>query len=335
MFQHFKSILPISNIRSISSSVGINEEEWRTRGLERLEALKTEFQNLNTLFLNKVEASQQTESLSDATENTNAALSLEDTAKLIKRFQTDWKMIHDTNDTNFRKAKMADRVMRDLLEQCAQHCRVSQAVESSSSTLQSMQTELNSITNIAADLRTRLEILEDRVNAATLGSERIEFEEWKQEQEANLEQEMKEKRLELKRREAALKAAFEEHNRTQTQKRVELYEAAFNAELEEYRRKRETQVSSLYSHEKSRRGSIITSLQTLQLEDVAGDDQDLDKFLDDAAQAAACSQDSNTNEHREDNVQSTRQPKAAKPCESEESDSEEIEIMGDEDFEEE
>lgn len=44
---------------------------------------------------------------------------------------------------------MADRVMRDLLEQCAQHCRVSQAVESSSSTLQSMQTELNSITNIA------------------------------------------------------------------------------------------------------------------------------------------------------------------------------------------
>lgn len=130
-----------------------------------------------------------------------------------------------------------------------------------------------------------MEILEDRVNAATLGSERIEFEEWKQEQEANLEQEKKKKRLgkiflspycicvnyisfrprlELKRREAALKAAFEEHNRTQTQKRVELYEAAFNAELEEYRRKRETQVSSLYSR-KSLKYLLRTSRPTIAL----------------------------------------------------------------------
>lgn len=44
-----------------------------------------------------------------------------------------------------------------------------------------------------ADLKTRLETLEDRINAATLDSERIEFEEWKKEQEAQLAHEMRDK----------------------------------------------------------------------------------------------------------------------------------------------
>lgn len=48
-------------------------------------------------------------------------------------------------------------------------------------------------------------------------------------------------------REESLRRAFEEHSRMQKQKRVELYEASFTAELEEYRRRRETEVSSLYT----------------------------------------------------------------------------------------
>lgn len=51
----------------------------------------------------------------------------------------------------------------------------------------------------------------------------------------------------LKEREASFREKYEEHERTQRKKRVELYEANFNAELEDYRRRRENEVSSLYS----------------------------------------------------------------------------------------
>ena len=54
-------------------------------------------------------------------------------------------------------------------------------------------------------------------------------------------------RMEIARRESFLKEAYEQHNDTQTKKRVELYEATFNAELEDYRRRRENEISSLYS----------------------------------------------------------------------------------------
>lgn len=43
-----------------------------------------------------------------------------------------------------------------------------------------------------------------------------------------------------------LKQRYEEYEKIQQKKRLELYEATFNAELEEYKRKRETEISSLY-----------------------------------------------------------------------------------------
>lgn len=54
-------------------------------------------------------------------------------------------------------------------------------------------------------------------------------------------------RAQLEMYEASLRQAYEEHNQVQTQKRAELLDATFNAEMEQYRRLRETQVSSLYS----------------------------------------------------------------------------------------
>lgn len=54
-------------------------------------------------------------------------------------------------------------------------------------------------------------------------------------------------RAQLEIYEASLRQAYEEHNQVQTQKRAELLDATFNAEMEQYRRLRETQVSSLYS----------------------------------------------------------------------------------------
>ncbi|KAI9261637.1 hypothetical protein BDA99DRAFT_81191 [Phascolomyces articulosus] len=246
MFGQFKNILP-NNIRSISDSVGINEEEWRTRGLERLEAIRSEFQNL---LLNRPDQSstpspppQQYE-----TSNRSSILELESVAQLIDKFRDDWHDIHDKNHANFSKFEVANRLLVLLLEQCQQHADVCKKMDDIPNNLTIIQSELHSLSGIAVDLKSKLATLEDRIEEATVEHTRGEFEAWKRQEQIRMKEELAEKRAALSRREAFLKEAYQQHDDTQTKKRVELYEATFNAELEEYRRRRENEVSSLYSH---------------------------------------------------------------------------------------
>ncbi|KAG0166136.1 hypothetical protein DFQ30_007543 [Apophysomyces sp. BC1015] len=109
--------------------------------------------------------------------------------------------------------------------------------------------------------------------------ERREFEDWKRQEEEALSREIREKNNMIREREAALKQTYEEHNKQQTKKRVELYDVTFQAELEDYRRRRETEVSSLYSLDKKNPASPMTAtLESLQLEE-GSNSLDLDNFL--------------------------------------------------------
>jgi phage-related minor tail protein len=111
-----------------------------------------------------------------------------------------------------------------------------------------------------------LSTLEDQINDVTLNAERREFELWKEKEELKLQSFAASKRCvyiyimdkikcldmftlreQLKEKEDRLRHEFEQHDTIQQQKRVELYEANFNAELEDYKRRRENEVSSLYS----------------------------------------------------------------------------------------
>ncbi|KAI7885550.1 hypothetical protein K492DRAFT_180635 [Lichtheimia hyalospora FSU 10163] len=269
MFDQFKNILPTTNIniRSLSSSVG-------------LEALRSEFQNLNSLLLNR----QQ-----------NAS------------YEHDWQDIHDRNTVNFEKARMADQLLLQLLNTCRQHVSTGDRMEKTNDDLMAMHEDLKQLNTLAGksiyslddgikthcyldqdDLKSKLMNLEDRIDEATSEQSRLEFEEWKQEQRSMLKEDIANKTAQLEMYEASLRQAYEEHHQVQTQKRAELLDATFNAEMEQYRRMRETQVSSLYSRKyfiasnqcitNQPAASITASLDTLKL-DV--DDQDLDSFLSD------------------------------------------------------
>lgn len=89
--------------------------------------------------------------------------------------------------------------------------------------------------------------LEQQIDDISVDHEKNEFEIWKETKELELMEEMKIKRGLLREKESRLKQQYEEYDTIQKQKKVELYEANFNAELEEYKRKRENEVSSLYS----------------------------------------------------------------------------------------
>lgn len=296
----------------MSSSVGLNDEEWRARGLERLEALRAEFQNFNSILLNR---QQNASPISQ--EKRQSILELEATSRLLQRYEHDWQDIHDRNAVNFEKARMADQLLLQLLSTCRQHVSTGDRMEKTHEDLATIHADLKQLNALAGDLKSKLMGLEDQINEATSEQSRQEFEAWKQEQRDKLNQDIASKTTQLEIYEASLRQAYEEHNQVQTQKRAELLDATFNAEMEQYRRLRETQVSSLYSHQPAA-SSITTSLETLKLE---VDDQDLDSFLSDNDEIPE------TTSHRQhpSHKQSTLDDSSDEGGENE--------ILGDEDYE--
>lgn len=137
--------------------------------------------------------------------------------------------------------------MRQLQTTGEIHYTVCEQMESSPNIIKDMQTNLKEIEGSAAQLMNVLANLEQQIDEISVDYERQQFELWKETQELELTEEMKLKRQLLREKETRLKLQFEEYDTIQKQKKVELYEANFNAELEDYKRRRETEVSSLYS----------------------------------------------------------------------------------------
>lgn len=127
------------------------------------------------------------------------------------------------------------------------HYNVCEQVENSPKVIHEMQTNIQEIQGSATQLMNILSSLEQKINEISVDYEQREFEAWKEAQELEFMQEIQLKRQLLKEKETKLRQQFEEYDTIQKQKKVELYEANFNAELEDYKRRRETQVSSLYS----------------------------------------------------------------------------------------
>ncbi|KAI8085040.1 uncharacterized protein BX664DRAFT_338393 [Halteromyces radiatus] len=330
MFQQFKNIFPGSaslNIRSLADSVGLNEEEWRTRGMERLESIRSELQNFNALLINKSD-SNSSEDISGKTITSNN-ITLEETAKVIARIQQGRETIHYNNIDNINKSKKADQLLQVLLSRCELHNTICTGMSELPEKLETTRQEMKSVTSAAMELKTKLLALEHRIDHACLEFEQHNFEKWKQEQEACLQTELEMKRQRLKSREAELNQLYEEHNEQQAKKRLELYDINFQSELEDYRRRRETEVSSLYNKSNTTRDKIMTTtLENLNLDN--DNSEDLNQFLTDDDDDTNDKLDTTTARKTSLHIQANRTTNI-----SDEDDDEEIhvEILADEDYE--
>ncbi|ORZ03977.1 hypothetical protein BCR43DRAFT_484297 [Syncephalastrum racemosum] len=263
-------------------------------------------------------------------EETTAIRDLEATGKIIQKFESDWHEIHNQNQKNFQNGARADQLLRNLLENCHAHVSVAKEIEASAFALKDMRSDVDNLNQIADGLFSSLSTLEDRIDQVSTDYERHVFEEWKQLERTRSQKVMAEKSEALANHEAQLKQKYEEHDRVQAEQRVGLYEATFNAELEEYRRKRENQVDALYANE--RRRSVTTSLESLRLENADG--HDLDQFLSDTSESKG--EDRIAIAERADKKLEKKKQTPTKPDSSEdESDDDEagVEILGDEDYE--
>ncbi|ORZ12685.1 hypothetical protein BCR42DRAFT_419767 [Absidia repens] len=337
MFQQFKNIFPGSttlNIRSLADSVGLNEDEWRARGMESLEAIRSELQNFNTLLSNKPTTLMNTAGTVKRVPSNN---SMDEMAKIVTRIQQGRDSIHQKNLENIEKAKRADQLLGNLLSRCNQHNKICTAMSDMSSSMDATRQDIISATQAASALKNKLLTLEDRIDKACLEYEQREFEVWKQQEKDKMEVEIAEKRQELEARQKHLDQVYEEHNEQQAKKRLELYDVNFQSELEDYRRRRETEVSSLYSNRTST-VKMTTTLENMKLDN--GDSADLNSFLSD---------DDDTNDTTETNIKPLSStmvnnvdkvfkskidvPSQGDQDSSDEDDAAHVEILADEDYE--
>ncbi|SAM09705.1 hypothetical protein [Absidia glauca] len=332
MFQQFKNIFPTStslNIRSLADSVGLNEEEWRTRGMEGLVALRSELQSFNSLLTNRSDTSIDQTSKQASTTND----SLCETEKVITRIELHREAIREGTVNNVQKAKVADDGLRALLSKCQQLNDIGITMTNVPNLMESTRQEMKAATSRALALKAKLVALEDRIDQVCVEYDQREMEEWKQLQEANLQKEMAEKRQGLAARQAQLDQIYEEHMERQAKERLELYDVNFKSELEDYRRRRETEVSSLYNNHSSNR-TVTTTLENLKLE---GNHDDLNHFLID-------DEDDNNGDDRtpdghkdleakEPTGKATRVPEDHQSDSSDDDGGAHIEILADEDYE--
>ncbi|KAL9558041.1 hypothetical protein PS6_001511 [Mucor atramentarius] len=335
MFQQFKNIFPNAslNIRSITESVGINDTEWN-RGVERLGALRNEFQNLNSIFSNRQDASDILSSDHSASNTDEPSLSIKDlkaTGRMISKLQDGWDGIHTSNLDNFEKARAADVKLRQLKRTGELHYKVCEKMEHVEDDITEIHLDLEAIQASAANLMNVLEKLEEQIDQVSVDYEKQQFELWKKEQERALMDEIANRRQLLREKETKLKQQYEEYDSIQQKKRVELYEANFNAELEDYRRRRETEVSSLYSHQSNATtDSVTATLDQVKLQETA---EDLDQFLGDTAEQTASTSDKplKTKKTKKEKTKAKAIPQPVYSS-SDEGDSK-VEILADEDYE--
>ncbi|KAI8977099.1 hypothetical protein BDF20DRAFT_872913 [Mycotypha africana] len=290
MFQQFKNILPNTpiNIRSLSESVGINDTEW-SRNFERIGQLRNDFQSLNSFFQSRPGSSQSHSPEPQQMDDMPMLKQLKSTEKLLNKLSQKVEDVHDADIANFEKSKVADSLLRQLHTSSIQHYEVYNLIENSDKVFENMLHDIDSVQSTAVNLMNVLPELEKQIDEVSITHNQREFEIWKQNQEQQLQAEIQAKHQIIHEKEVVLQQKYEEFDKLQRQKKLEVYEATFNAQLEDFRRRKESEVSSIYSQQNGSSlnldsASLITALNQLRLND---QDNDLDTFLGDATSSTS------------------------------------------------
>ncbi|CAM0139904.1 hypothetical protein VKS41_007249 [Umbelopsis sp. WA50703] len=277
MFDQFKKI---SRFKEFTTAVGLNEQELRARGLDRLEAGRKAFQEFNSMITKHTSRSQTTspQPRADSTSDVATPIEMPSTKEWYEHLESAWQDILENNKTNYALAEDAQSLLDSLMARCSEQAEICLEFQNQCTMLPDTAKDLHSISETATALKGKLIQLDREIDEYCKEHEEDEFEAWKREQGAKLEQYKTARRAAYTQKEQQLKERYDVHVKDLTSKRRDLYEANFQAEIDEYRHRRENQVSSLYQ-ERPRVDPITHRLDNVTLE--ADDTHVLDDFLGD------------------------------------------------------
>ncbi|CAO3672468.1 unnamed protein product [Umbelopsis ramanniana] len=200
------------------------------------------------------------------------------TEQWSKSLESAWQELQENNKSNYELSEKAQKLIDHLIKRCHDQAKYCEDFQTECSQLPEVSTQLKSMTTLAADLKGKLVQLDRDIDDYCKDYEQVEFEAWKRTQDQNLQQYMLDKKDDFLVKEHDLQQKYDIHVKDLTAKRIELYEANFKAEIDDYRHRRENQVSSLYQ-ERPRIDRVAQGLDNVTLD--ADDTHVLDDFLGD------------------------------------------------------
>ncbi|KAH8552703.1 hypothetical protein BGW37DRAFT_293660 [Umbelopsis sp. PMI_123] len=272
MFDQFK----ISRLKELTNAVGINEQELRARGLDGLEAGRNALQQFNSLITKRSTSSATPPPQEESSIGPVHLVEMPATEQWSKSLESAWQKLLASNKTNYELSEKAQTLVDHLIKRCHDQAKFCEDFQLECSQLPDTSIQLKAMTALAADLKGKLVQLDRDIDDYCKDYEQDEFEVWKGEQDHNFQQYILDKKHEFVAKEQTLQQKYDTHVKDLTAKRIELYEANFKAEIDQYRHRRENEVSSLYQ-DRPTMDRITQKLDTVTLD--AADTHVLDDFL--------------------------------------------------------
>ncbi|CAG8453562.1 3082_t:CDS:2 [Scutellospora calospora] len=220
MFEQFKRFSSVLNFKDLLDNTGLPREG--------LQAVKSEWESIR---------SKSVEMLSPATVSTSSKfravpkIDIPATTELATRYECEWNIIRMEDEKNFRNAAIVDELIQRMLNTCENHYEVCESVKSESNQLPKVKEIIEEMAVTAG----KLTELEKMIDELAKSNEELEFEEWKQQQRLLFNQHVDEKNKELEEKRVLYRQHYDEFLTNHQVQRVQLYQANFEAQMENYR----------------------------------------------------------------------------------------------------
>ncbi|CAG8652233.1 13556_t:CDS:2, partial [Cetraspora pellucida] len=157
------------------------------------------------------------------------------TTELAARYEREWNTIRMEDEKNFRNAAVADELIQRILKTCESRHEACELVKSESNQLPKVKEMIEEMAMSAVSLKGKLTEIEKMIDDFAKGNDELEFEEWKQQQRLLFNKHVNEKNEELEEKRVLYQQHYEEFITNHQVQRIQLYQANFEAQMEDYR----------------------------------------------------------------------------------------------------
>ncbi|CAI2169737.1 19142_t:CDS:2 [Funneliformis geosporum] len=319
MFEQFKKISSALNFKDLIDTTGLNEVEFKNFTRGGLQVVRSEWENIRTKSaeilspalsprigalsprlpsigstrfydLNFYLVTSNFDSFFPPTgiyclisfyskSRAISRLDIPATIELASRYENELNVIKTVNENNFRNSVLIDELVQHMLNKCENHYQTCELVKSETSQLPKVKEMIDEMTYSAISLKGKLTELEKMIDNYAKSNEEKVFEDWKKSELLALNKHFEEKNAELEEKNIMYQQHYEEFKNNHKIEKVQSYQADFEIQMENYR-KRVITTTVLYNEHSTNitDEDLIASLEQVELE-TEDDREALENFL--------------------------------------------------------
>ncbi|CAG8439211.1 10107_t:CDS:2 [Funneliformis caledonium] len=276
MFEQFKKLSSAISFKDLIDTTGLQvvRSEWeniRTKSAEILTPALSPRIGALSPRLPTIGSSSKSRAIT--------RLDIPATTELAIRYENELNVIKTANENNFRNSALIDELVQQMLKKCENHYQTCELVKSETSQLPKVKEVIDEMTYSAISLKGKLTELEKMIDDYAKMNEEKSFEDWKKSELLALNKHFEEKNAELDEKKIMYQQHYEEFKDNHTSEKVQSYQADFEIQMENYRKRIITTTVLCNEHSTNISDEdLIASLEQVELE-TEDDREALENFL--------------------------------------------------------